>query len=184
MNDTSEDTQKALQLLDTFDAVNLGEGDIASGANVLVAMSVALAAIHKPVTGLVVTTTGERIGVGTSIVVSGGHSQTLVAEKVAAPVAECQNNLVANLREWAHIAAAETAKPKQMREFDPALLLEIGTGSALYDLHTEPLFPGQQSELVSGLIKPPILQGKRELHNRPAFFICANDANSLSHQLQ
>ena len=78
-------------LLTTFDAESLGEGDLVAGANTLAAMAVSLANIARPGSGLK-DKDGRTFKVGTSLLVSGSHSPGLVADQVAIELGRRQRN--------------------------------------------------------------------------------------------
>ena len=76
------DSQRVARLLAAFDASTLGEGDAVAGADVLTAMACSRSPnIHRHGSGLV-TEQGERLAVGTSLLISGCHSSSLVGEKI------------------------------------------------------------------------------------------------------
>lgn len=86
------DTRHLHNLLHAFEVTHLGEGDVTAGANTLAAMSICLANVHRSGSGLV-TRDGQTIAVGTSMLVSGSHSSSLICEKVISGLAARQNNL-------------------------------------------------------------------------------------------
>ena len=159
------DSQRVARLLATFDASTLGEGDAVAGANVLVAMACSIANIHRSGSGLV-TKEGERLAVGASLLVSGSLSAGLVSERIISGLGTRQNNFIAHLRDWTLCADLEMAKPFNMRTFDPAVMLEEGTSSTLFDLHSDARMSGEVDPyLCATLTLPPKGHGKRDLHN-------------------
>ena len=167
-----------------FDASTLGEGDVVAGANVLTAMACSLANIHRPGSGLV-TEDGERLPVGTNLLVSGPLSAGLISERVLSGLAERQNNFVAHLRDWTRSAEIEMTKIPNMRKFDPVAILEEGSSSALLSMHSEARIPVTLDPYVCDtLIRPPKKHGKRDLHNRPLVYITANKPTELTKHLE
>ena len=94
--DAARKPDQALKdLLASFHATWLGEGDINAGANVLVARAVTLSNLSR--TGCGIQLPGlKRLRAGGSLFVTGGHSPSLVSDDVA-EVAIRQNNLTAQL---------------------------------------------------------------------------------------
>jgi hypothetical protein len=84
-------------LLHLFGAARLGEGDPVAGANLLAAMAVSIANISPPGSGLQAPD-GETLHAGASLLVSGSHGTSLVAEKVLGDLGNRQNNLNSQLR--------------------------------------------------------------------------------------
>ena len=108
----ANDTSHLQSLLTRFDVKRLGEGDVAAGANLLAAMACSLANIQRPGSGLV-TDDGETIAVGTSLIVSGGRSVSMISEKVLAGLATRQNNFVSHLGKKVQGIAEESQKTKR-----------------------------------------------------------------------
>ena len=178
------DSQRVARLLAVFDAAALGEGDVVAGANVLAAMACSLANIHRPGSGLV-TEQGERLAVGTSLLISGSHSSSLVGEKIISGLGTHQNNFIAHLRDWTLSADMELAKPLNIRNFNPVAMLEEGTSSSLFDLHNNSRTPGfADSYFYEDLILPPRRHGKRDLHTRPLVYITAGKPAELARSLE
>jgi hypothetical protein len=82
-----------MNLLTRFGVEHLGEGDTVTGANLLAAMACSIANVQRPGSGFV-TEGGETIAVGTSLMVSGARSVSLISEKV---LAASHNNLASHL---------------------------------------------------------------------------------------
>lgn len=79
------------EMLTSFGAAGLGEGDLIAGANTLAAMACSLANIARPGSGLK-DKDGRTFKVGTSLLVSGSHSPSLVADQVAIELGRRQRN--------------------------------------------------------------------------------------------
>jgi hypothetical protein len=93
---TTNSTARLQNLLTRFGVEHLGEGDTVTGANMLAAMACSIANVQRPGSGFV-TEGGETIAVGTSLIVSGARSVSLISEKVLAGLATRQNNLASQL---------------------------------------------------------------------------------------
>lgn len=178
------DLQRVGRLLEAFDASALGEGDLAAGANVLATMAISLANVQRPGTCLM-TTDGAGLAVGTSLLVSGSHSSSLVGERVLSGLADRQNNLASHLREWCRSSEIEMAKSPNVRTFNPVEILEAGTSPALLDLHKDARMSGLLDlKLCDALMYPPGGQGKRDLHNRPLVYVTAGKPAVLAKNLE
>ena len=90
---TADNTRHLHEFLKLTDAERLGESDLIAGANTLAAMAILLANIQRPGSGLE-TRFGDSITVGTSVIVSGSLSASLVGERVLTGLGEFQNNLI------------------------------------------------------------------------------------------
>jgi hypothetical protein len=108
----ANDTSHLQSLFTRFDVKRLGEGDAAAGANLLAAMACSLANIQRPGSCLI-TSDGETIAVGTSLIVSGGRSVSMISEKVLAGLATRQNNFVSHLGKKVQSIAEESQKTKR-----------------------------------------------------------------------
>jgi hypothetical protein len=177
------DMKKARHLLDIFDGETLGDGDVNAGVNTLVAMASAIANVHPP-GSCFVSGRGEKIAVGTSFMVSGELSQSLIREKVIAPVTDRQTNLLGHLSDWQLSADIENSKSKQVREFDPEVLLAADLGSVILNHHQEDeQFPGTELRAAALLVQPAPERGKLEIHRHPQVFITAACDVGLEKQL-
>ena len=174
---------KVCSLLYTFDIVALGEGNLIAGANTLAAMACAIANVQRP-GSRIEDEDGTGVAVGTSLLVSGGLSTSVIAEKVVSGLGSRQNNFVAHLRDWHHLAAREQAAPPNTRGFNPGELMEKDTSTTLYDLQNDVSFPGTvTSAAYAALVKPPAGYGKRDLFNRPSVFVTAAKPAELTKAL-
>ena len=84
------------ELLTTFDAMGLGQGDRVAGTNLLAAMASALANVSRTGSGIQSHGIG-RLRAGASVLVTGSMSSSLVTDNVVTEVAICQNNLSAQV---------------------------------------------------------------------------------------
>jgi len=111
-----EITQRLNRLLTAFDAERLGEGNLAAGANVLAAMACTIANIHRR--GACLTgSDGVSFQTGSSLLASGPLTSSLIGERVTAPLAAIQGNVLAHIQEWelgkqAIIEGSPICKPK------------------------------------------------------------------------
>lgn len=76
----SAHTQYLHELLTTFGAARLGEGDPVAGANLLATMACSIANIQRHGSGLKAPD-GETLAVGTSLMVSASLTTSLISEK-------------------------------------------------------------------------------------------------------
>lgn len=94
---TPDDHQQITQFLTTFDAIGLGEGDIVAGVNTLAAMFCTLTNVARPGSGLLSSDRKKVTHVGSSILISGALSSSLVTDDVLTPLRLKQNNLTSQL---------------------------------------------------------------------------------------
>ena len=85
---------KVCSLLYIFGVAALGEGDLIAGANTLAAMACAIANVQRP-GSRIEDEDGTGVAVGTSVLVSGGLSTSVIAEKIVSGLGSRQNNYVA-----------------------------------------------------------------------------------------
>ena len=90
----SAENMKVCSLLYIFDVAALGEGDLIAGANTLAAMACAIANVQRP-GSRIEDEDGTGVAVGTSVLVSGGLSTSVIAEKIVSGLGSRQNNYVA-----------------------------------------------------------------------------------------
>jgi hypothetical protein len=105
----SESDQHLSDLLTTFDATGLGEGDPVAGLNLLAAMAVSLANLSRPGSGIM-TKEGRLVPAGCNLLASGSLVTSLVLDGVVTPVSRCQANLLAQLARLLEDDAAGGAK--------------------------------------------------------------------------
>ena len=179
----SAENMKVCSLLYIFDVAALGEGDLIAGANTLAAMACAIANVQRP-GSRIEDEDGTGVAVGTSVLVSGGLSTSVIAEKIVSGLGSRQNNYVAHLRDWHHLAAREEATSPNTRGFNPGEMMEKDTSTTLYKLQNDVSFPGTvTSAAYAALVKPPAGYGKRDLFNRPSVFVTAAKPAELTKAL-
>ncbi len=171
-----------LRLLQIFDAESLGEGDMAAGANVLAAKCIALANSYPPGACLV-SDDGSRLTVGVSFASIGGLTNSLIADKVIAPLACLQNNLVDHIAADAtHSDATRAAmSPSELCRHRPPTPSENSSGLAKLDLELNGFSSEGDSSVFRCLLAPCRSQG--ELKTTPAVFLNAGTAAELAKQL-
>jgi len=108
------------RLLHRFGAVDLGEGNLTAGANVLAAMALAVAGLRRPGSSVVLTN-GTTIGPRGACVVSGPLASELVAEKVFSPLRAKQTAVQYHNEHWRrHMTKEAQSPPKQAELCIPA----------------------------------------------------------------
>ena len=183
-NSTTATCAPLLRLLQVFNAESLGEGDMAAGANVLAAKCIALANSYPPL-GCLVSDDGSRLTVGMSFASIGGLTNSLIADKVIAPLACLQNNLVDHIAADAtHSAATLAAMPPSERcRHRPAAPAENSSGLAKLDLALNGFSPEGDSSAFRLLLAPCRTEGPGEFKTTPAVFLDAATAAGLAKQL-
>ena len=169
-------------LYHAFGISSLGEGDPIAGANLLVAMASALAALQKPGCCLM-DSLGSTIGVGTSLIVTGPLSVALVDEKILSGMALRQDNL-------AHLLRREHSKNRGT--MDGCCLHPVTSpdfGESLRESFVEnPSLPSilldQNTERLMGLLlRDPSPSTLLDLRERPAVFVRGSKPAQLAKQL-
>lgn len=183
-NLTTATSAPLLRLLQVFDAESLGEGDMAAGANVLAAKCIALANSYPPGACLV-SDDGSRLTVGLSFASIGGLTNSLIAEKVIAPLACLQNNLSDHLAADAAHSHATLASmpPSEHCRNRPPKPTENFSGLAKLDLAFKGFASENDSSAFRYLLAPCRNQGPGELKTTPAVFLDADTAAGLAKQL-
>ena len=176
---TPDDTRQLHEFLTIAEAERLGEGDLIAGANTLAAMAISLANIQRPGSGLV-DHVGRRISVGTSLVISGSLSSSLVSERVLTGLAACQSNLASRLNRL-----NDTTRPSGLRE-DPADEMDDRIFQQLCQSLTPPAnITGREADSLSGRILQTSLPVEfRDLSKRPMIFTTASTPARLAGQLE
>lgn len=183
-NLTTATSAPLLRLLQVFDAESLGEGDMAAGANVLAAKCISLANSYPPGACLV-SDDGSRLTVGMSFVSIGGLTNSLIADKVIAPLACLQNNLLDHIAADAtHSDATLAAMPpsERCRHRPPAPTVN-SSGLAKLDLALNGFSSESDSSVFSFLLASCRNQGPGDLKTTPAVFLEAGSPAGLAKQL-
>jgi len=176
---TPDDTRHLHEFLKLTDAERLGEGDVIAGANTLAAMAISLANIQRPGSGLI-DRGGRRISVGTSLMISGSLSSSLVSERVLTGLAACQSNLASRLDRM-----DSTTWPSAFRE-DPADEMDDRIFQQLCQSRTPPAtITGREADSLSGRILQTSLPVEfRDLQERPVVFLTCGTPARLAGQLE
>lgn len=181
---TSTTSAPLLRLLQVFDAESLGEGDMAAGANVLASKCIALANSYPPGACLVARD-GSLLTIGMSFASIGGLTNSLIAEKVIAPLACLQNNLVDHITaDAAHYDATRAAMPpSELSRHRPPAPAENSSGLAKLDFALNGFSSENDSSVFRYLLAPCRHQGPGSLKTTPAVFLEAVSAAELEKQL-
>lgn len=174
---------KALaELLATFHATWLGEGDVNAGANVLVAKAVLLSNLSR--TGCGIELPGlNRLRAGASLFVSGGSSASLVSEVVAG-VAICQNHLTAQIERLIRDKVAEARKQGQKTVAFPSGPRANVSENALFQLEqADSLYAEEALEAWREVLNFPPNPRIDDLAARPKVLVTAKGPRDLAKQL-
>ena len=101
--------------LATFDADDLGDGDLNAGTNTLAAMASMIANIAPPGSGLL-DPQGHRTRVGASLLVSGSLSSCLVIDEAITELGMLQDHLTAHLGSYLRQKEEEALRPGSVEE--------------------------------------------------------------------
>ncbi|QTN34171.1 hypothetical protein HZ994_18210 [Akkermansiaceae bacterium] len=171
------------QLLTTFNATSLGEGNINAGANVLATMAVTLANVARTGSGIGSPQTG-RMRVGASLLVSGGLTTSLVRDDVITETAVRQNNLLAQLRRLIGDKIADAKRDGLGTVEFPSGPKANYSGNALYRLeHSDPLVPEDVVESWKDVIGLPPNPRIEDLAAHPKILVTAKTPRHLDKQL-
>jgi len=169
-------------LLTTFDATSLGEGDSTAGANLLTAMACSLANIAPPGSGLV-TKDGATIKVGSSLLVTGSHSASLVTDSVLVELGRKQNNFNSILRhEIRQLQDAQLKAPGARSTPDAPANLKESTIEMLRNPGA--IHPRESAGLWAGLTEEPAQANFGELLQHHKVFITGGTPAQLEKQLE
>jgi hypothetical protein len=157
------------RLFELFNVRGLGDGDIAAGANALAAMAATIANVSVPETGLVHN--GDVLSVGTSLLVSGALSQSLLS-KALGPLHRLQANLTANITEGAVNWNAD--EPRSERKH----CLDISETKP----HDLVFAPGSYTA-ARALLEESESHKRSELKDHPLMFATCNDGTQIANCL-
>ena len=178
-----EDNRNLDNLLNNFGAARLGEGDVVAGANLLTAMAIALANVQRPGGGLV-TWDGDMITVGSSLLISGAHSCSLISERVLDGLATRQVNLIARLSRrkrdtgtaTGHSGSYQTCASDPAALWDGAIMEQLCQPGAMTD--------HQANESWGLIVQVPPRVDVRDLHENPLVFLTGVTAAKVIGQLE
>ena len=186
---TSREQKHLQQLLTTFDAAGLGEGDLDAGANLLAAMAITLANLAGPGSGLR-TKEGRLIPVGCNLLASGPLVTSMILDEVVTPVGRCQDNLLAQLSQLVEDDKAEEARGERNlpRRWELSKGAEASSGeNAVFRLmingpDAERLIGSEEDDWVEAVTRAPS-QRPGDLIRRPRCYIAAPTPRLLEGQL-
>ena len=170
-------------LLTTFNATWLGEGDINAGTNLLVTMAITLSNLSRTGCGIQPSKL-ERMRAGCSVLVSGALSSSHAVDDVVIGVGIHQNHLTAQLRRLIGDKVAEARnKGLKMTEFPSGP--EANTAeNALFQLEQrDPAISSQAEELWAEALMFPPNPRIDDLAARPKILVTARGAKDLDKQL-
>ncbi|MEY3895911.1 MAG: hypothetical protein RLZZ214_1431 [Verrucomicrobiota bacterium] len=182
---TTNGTFNLQNLLTRFGIKRLGEGDPAAGANLLATMACSLANIQRPGSGLV-TSDGETIAVGTSLIVSRARSVSLISEKVLAGLASRQNNLLSQLSKKIQSIEEEPKKTKWPVSDSPVDFMASVQESIPDRLFQPWTWHDKQgaAEPWSQLVETPPEPSFKDLAAQPVVFVTGITSKELGTQLE
>jgi hypothetical protein len=177
------------RLLATFDAPDLGEGNLNIGANTLAAMLVTLANLARPGSGIM-TPDGRIVPVGCHLLVTGSLMTNMIFDEVVTPVGRCQDILLAQLSRL--LEDDKTEAERKNRNLPRRWTLSEGSKAssgenALLQLLTrapdvEPLIGSYEDEWVEAVTQAPS-ERFGDLVRRPRSFLAASTPRLLEQQL-
>ena len=178
-----EDIRLLNSLLHSFDVTRLGEGNTAAGANLLASMACSLASVQRPGSGLI-NRNDDTITAGTSLLVSGAHSCSLISEKILNGLAMRQNNLTARLHQR-----------NRNRVLQPCGAGPVKVGPGGFTADTEEMLveqllqPGNIMDedapaLWGVLLNTPLRMDPGDLDARPLIYLTGSKTSDLSSRMQ
>jgi len=177
------------QLLTTFDAHALGEGDEVAGLNVLTSMAITLGNLAREGSGIRLPD-WRVIPAGCDLLATGSLTSTMVRDEVVVPVGSCQDNLLSHLDrllkdDKAEGARAERNLPRRWT-LDGGPPANPGENSLLRlmtaDPELEPLIESREEEWAEVLGSAPS-EHLDDLLRRPRAFIPAASPGVLGQLL-
>lgn len=164
-------------------AEQLGEGDANAGANLLACAACTIANLARPGSGIV-STTGIKVKVGSSLLVSGSFSTNLIREHVCSELTTMQNNWIGQLKGLLHTIKEEESKPGIKSFKVPKEPRSTGSENALMALQQpEPLLWGSKEEAWVEVIASPPTPKLLDMTATPKVIVTATDGISLNKQL-
>lgn len=177
----TDNLEAAAKLLHQFDALALGEGDLAAGANTLAAMALALSCVAPPGSCVVGDSDGTRIPVGMGMLLSGALSCDIVDDRVLGVLRDRQNHLYGHVRQWLEKnklkeqRAAATGAPFANREVETSQRspFERLENPEYAEFH-------RPDDNFRDLLRPPQKTGAREIREQPLLFASVGSAEGLA----
>jgi hypothetical protein len=169
-------------LLTSFNATCMGEGDINAGTNLLVARAITLSNLSRVGCGIEPPRL-SRMKAGCSVLVSGGLSSSFVSELVA-EVAVHQNCLTAHLTRFVEDKFADARKKGQRTMEFPSGPRANAAENALFQLEQkDSLTPVESQVEWSQVLNFPPNPRIEDLAARPKWLVTVRSAKDLEHQL-
>ena len=171
------DTPHLGNFLKLAEAERLGEGDLVAGANLLAAMAISLANIHRPGSGLEARY-GETIGVGASCIISGSLSASLVGERVLTGLGEFQNNLINRLGRISDGTGHRACHIGRADDWEDAIFDSLCRNQS-------PIVTDEEAhELWARILQTPVQREIRDFLQRPMVFTTASTPARLAGQFE
>ncbi len=181
---TQQESKHFRQLLTTFHATWLGEGDINAGTNLLAAQAITLANLARAGSGIEPPGVG-RMRAGGSLLATGGLTPSLINDHLVIEVSLRQNALISHLRRLISdkIADAEKQGPR-MVEF-PQGPKPNGAENALFQLEQQdPLVPVDVTEMWREILSAVPNPRIEDLAAHPKVMVTTKGPKDLEHQLR
>ena len=182
-NENKQDRRALKDILASFNATSLGEGDINAGTNLLVVKAITLSNLSRTGCGIQPSKL-NRMKAGCSLLVSGALSSSHAVNDVVIEVGTNQNNLTAQLRRLIGDKVAEAHK-KGLK----AVEFPSGPGAnpaenALFQLEQkDSLIPCEPQEQWAEALKFPPNPRIDDLAARPKILVTAKGPKDLDKQL-
>jgi hypothetical protein len=178
-----DDKTELEKLLTTFKATCLGEGDTNAGTNLLAAMAVTLANLSRTGSGIQPPDIG-RMRAGSSLLVTGSLSSSLVMDDVVTEVAIRQNVLIAQIRRLVGDKIADARSDKLRAVEFPQGPKSNDAENALYQLEQrDPTVPVDVRELWRDVLSVPPNPRIDDLAAQPKFLVTAKGPEDLGRRL-
>ena len=174
---STDDTRHLHEFLTITGAERLGEGDVIAGSNTLAAMAISLANISRPGSGLE-TRFGDTIAVGTSMMISGSLSASLVGERVITGLGGLQNNLINRLGRINDGTGHRNSQKGRADDWEDAIF------DGLCRNQSPPITDQEAHELWARILQTPVRSEFHGLFERPMIFTTASTPARLAGQLE
>ena len=170
------------ELLATFNASHLGEGDTNTGANVLGAMLGVLANL-APTDGTILTRDGRPARLGVNLLISGSSSCGRVLDEVIAEVGHRQRNLATNLSRYLDCINEQKQKPGASLPPTGPGVDSLVEAIAMTQSDIEPLF-SSRTAVWSRILNEVSTEQVTDLARCPKFLVSLTRPDDLEKQLQ
>jgi hypothetical protein len=178
-------TRYLQELLTIFDVARLGEGDPVAGVNLLAAKACSIASIQRPGSGLLASD-GDKLAVGTNLMVSGSLTTSLISGRVLNHLASRQNNFSAILRNRTRELKQEAEITQWPKPDKPTPLTPDFPESAIGSLcdGDSLMFHTDLSNVWERISETSALIGFDDLASHPMVFATGNSEETLNRQLE